>query len=644
MKGPFITIIVAFSAFTFFFPRVVSMIQNPTSHFLLENISKPKVEVLFPPNLFINWTTQNPSLLVGEGGSIKVLCIGSQPGGPVTQTVWVECLENHVVSNTSVLELDNISREDSKLYFCCRRDTKYDSSSRTCSPLYLFVELDEQADEDPVLINKNIGALIAMHVIQGRSAVVSCRPYNPSTRVILRSSTTGKMFNESGFSYSYDATVGFQIQDMKWTEDWWETECLAFDPRNSSRTDQYDVKIFWSVESRADVKEPQTWFVQKNETEYTEGDNITIECKARNEFGVHAWLQWAFDHDLQEFEDRVKQSKIRYINSETRIESVLKEEKTSTVTILRATKEDEGVYSCQLVSMDGKVFPSVNKTISVSRQNEMPSGNQLHIHKIEAPLPPKEHLVHGDRKRVKSEIQVIFTPLFFLVLGICCSVILVISGAIILYIRRQREYNCNRDGSVLPVSIGKVIRNPMFKFMPSSNSKSRSSTLRSLEGKIIKASQLQFYDQGILGSGAFGDVVKATFRDPRTDTKFDVAVKRMRKMDNNILDSSLLHELQILSSLDFKHENIVNLIGAVFDPELMLVEEYCRLGNLADYLMKHRNSFIAYDRDGSNDFTERIYTRALSSVNSGYQVPFSARNASTKETSPLQHVSYMDYL
>lgn len=105
-----------------------------------------------------------------------------------------------------------------------------------------------------------------------------------------------------------------------------------------------------------------------------------------------------------------------------------------------------------------------------------------------------------------------------------------------------------------------------------------------------------------LGAGAFGRVVKAeatgidrsengALREPVTI----VAVKMVRSHGNMIGLKALMSELKIMIHLG-SHLNVVNLLGActkhVTKGELLVIVEYCRYGNIQNYLIRHRSNFI----------------------------------------------------
>ncbi|XP_067313071.1 platelet-derived growth factor receptor beta [Pseudorasbora parva] len=101
-----------------------------------------------------------------------------------------------------------------------------------------------------------------------------------------------------------------------------------------------------------------------------------------------------------------------------------------------------------------------------------------------------------------------------------------------------------------------------------------------------------------LGSGAFGRVVEATVHGlGRSQTTTKVAVKMLKSTARRSETQALMSELKIMSHLG-PHLNIVNLLGACTKQgPLYLVTEYCRYGDLVDYLHRNKHSFLHYYAD-----------------------------------------------
>ncbi|VVC44268.1 Protein kinase, ATP binding site,Tyrosine-protein kinase, active site,Immunoglobulin [Cinara cedri] len=99
-----------------------------------------------------------------------------------------------------------------------------------------------------------------------------------------------------------------------------------------------------------------------------------------------------------------------------------------------------------------------------------------------------------------------------------------------------------------------------------------------------------------LGSGAFGIVFKAEAMGIiDKDTTTTVAVKMVKPNTDPSYIKALASELKIMIHLG-RHLNVVNLLGAytgnINKRELMVIVEYCRFGNIHQYLLKQRDRFV----------------------------------------------------
>ncbi|XP_017787251.1 PREDICTED: vascular endothelial growth factor receptor 1 isoform X2 [Nicrophorus vespilloides] len=109
-----------------------------------------------------------------------------------------------------------------------------------------------------------------------------------------------------------------------------------------------------------------------------------------------------------------------------------------------------------------------------------------------------------------------------------------------------------------------------------------------------------------LGSGAFGVVMKAEAEGiVENEDKSTVAVKMVKRNTDFMYTRALVSELKIMVHLG-KHLNVVNLLGActknIAKRELLVIVEFCRYGNLHNYLIRHRENFI----DQIDPKTEKI--------------------------------------
>ncbi|KAL2088692.1 hypothetical protein ACEWY4_015591 [Coilia grayii] len=122
-----------------------------------------------------------------------------------------------------------------------------------------------------------------------------------------------------------------------------------------------------------------------------------------------------------------------------------------------------------------------------------------------------------------------------------------------------------------------------------------------------------------LGSGAFGRVVEATaygLGHAQSTTK--VAVKMLKSTARRSETQALMSELKIMSHLG-PHLNIVNLLGACTKQgPLYLVTEYCRYGDLVDYLHRNKHTFLQYYADKNPQDTALYCNGTLEHSGKGY--------------------------
>ncbi|XP_033996356.1 LOW QUALITY PROTEIN: platelet-derived growth factor receptor beta-like [Trematomus bernacchii] len=103
----------------------------------------------------------------------------------------------------------------------------------------------------------------------------------------------------------------------------------------------------------------------------------------------------------------------------------------------------------------------------------------------------------------------------------------------------------------------------------------------------------------VLGSGAFGRVVEASVSDlihSHSNTK--VAVKMVKQRSGV---QSLVSELKVLMHIG-PHLNLVNLLGACTrGGPVYLITEFCRHGDLVNYLQRNKHTFLQSDTHTKSD-------------------------------------------
>ncbi|KAM6983424.1 platelet-derived growth factor receptor beta-like [Tautogolabrus adspersus] len=104
----------------------------------------------------------------------------------------------------------------------------------------------------------------------------------------------------------------------------------------------------------------------------------------------------------------------------------------------------------------------------------------------------------------------------------------------------------------------------------------------------------------VLGSGAFGRVVEATvsgLNHSHSTTK--AAVKMVKPNSGSV--QSLMSELKVLVHLG-PHLNVVNLLGACTrGGPVYLITEFCRHGDLVNYLQRNKHTFLQSDTQTKSD-------------------------------------------
>ncbi|KAJ6633342.1 Platelet-derived growth factor receptor alpha, partial [Pseudolycoriella hygida] len=127
-----------------------------------------------------------------------------------------------------------------------------------------------------------------------------------------------------------------------------------------------------------------------------------------------------------------------------------------------------------------------------------------------------------------------------------------------------------------------------------------------------------------LGAGAFGVVVKGLAHGILPyEEETTVAVKMVKQTADNEVMRALVTELKIMVHLG-QHLNVVNLLGAVTKNiakrEVMVIVEYCRFGNVQNFLIKHREHYIDQINPETDTIDPSILTKEQRYSNdSGYE-------------------------
>ncbi|XP_029482234.1 receptor-type tyrosine-protein kinase FLT3 isoform X1 [Oncorhynchus nerka] len=126
-----------------------------------------------------------------------------------------------------------------------------------------------------------------------------------------------------------------------------------------------------------------------------------------------------------------------------------------------------------------------------------------------------------------------------------------------------------------------------------------------------------------LGSGAFGMVFQATaYGISKPGVSLQVAVKMLKEKHETVEKEALMSELKMLTHIG-QHANIVNLLGACTGSgPTYLIFQYCRNGDLLNYLKNNRELYHKSLTDAfTRDRFSRLYHNLPKRSSSEFQRP-----------------------
>nr|XP_027791631.1 vascular endothelial growth factor receptor kdr-like [Marmota flaviventris] len=218
----------------------------------------------------------------------------------------------------------------------------------------------------------------------------------------------------------------------------------------------------------------------------------------------------------------------------------------NTLIIERAKKEDEGLYLCKATNELGEVHTTALITVEGSDE--------------------------------KSNIEIII----LVCTGLTATLFWLLLTLIIRKLRKPSVSEIKTSYLSIIVDPREMPLDQQCDRLPYDDSKWEFPRARLQLGKI-------------LGHGAFGKVIEAcAFGIDKASTCKTVAVKMLKDCATSNECKALMSELKILIHIGH-HLNVVNLLGACTKPggPLMIIVEFCKYGNLANFLRGKRGDFIA---------------------------------------------------
>ncbi|XP_061389620.1 platelet-derived growth factor receptor alpha, partial [Musca vetustissima] len=217
---------------------------------------------------------------------------------------------------------------------------------------------------------------------------------------------------------------------------------------------------------------------------------------------------------------------------------------------------------------------------------------------------------------IEQTVNVKITNIPGLTLGWICGIVLIllilIGLVIYLYIRVKRERKLLRE--LKAAGLANFEEGAVEHINPALTLDEQADLLPYDRCFEFPRDKLKLGKQ--LGAGAFGVVLKAHAEGIRPEEKESVvAVKMVKRNANNEVMRALVSELKIMVHLG-QHLNVVNLLGAVTKNiakrELMVIVEFCRYGNVQNFLMRNRKRFINQINPHTGKIDPNITTQRFS--------------------------------
>lgn len=267
------------------------------------------------------------------------------------------------------------------------------------------------------------------------------------------------------------------------------------------------------------------------------------------------------------------------------ISGILLQDSNRTLSIQRVREEDAGLYTCKACNQRGCVHSSA--TVSVI----------------------------GSDDKTNVEIVILIGT------GVIAIFFWVLLLVIFCNVKRVNPADIKTGYLSIIMDPGEVPLEDQCEYLPYDSSQWEISRDRLRLGKV-------------LGHGAFGKVIEASINGHDKKTCLNtVAVKMLKEGATASEHKALMSELKILIHIG-NHLNVVNLLGACTKPSgpLMVIVEYCKYGNLSNFLRAKREFFLPYrDRSPKTQSQVRRMIEAGQAAQYGHQA-----STSSDITPPIQ--------
>ncbi|KAI1280687.1 Vascular endothelial growth factor receptor 3 [Halotydeus destructor] len=569
------------------------------------------------------------------------------------------------VGCTSTLSVRDMQFQDTGEYKC-----SLNSSNVSWSSVYAFVN-----DLDHLIVPvDNMHDIVFLVVNQLKATVVPCKSSYSRANVSLRSSTTDnyrKIGNEYGVTF--DPTTGFKFKRPHWNDEWSSFVCEV---RMGNTTQESQYIIHWSVEPSYQLF-PE---IEVNSRYVIINESVNLECSVQVEVGVTSSIMWTSTANFSGIQ--VSETEIVRLGEGKYFFNQI----SKNLTIKDVQQEHEGWYTCTVMDSMHETY-STRKFLTVfkaypnpqvhlfadfdaSRPLTVSSGSNLTIvMKIEA-FPSIEsvqfvwyknaiklnrgfevyqsngHLITtfpivsevdtGNytlvaavgrvRKEFEIQLEVLSVSADYSRLLVAAILLCVICTSFCTYTRKYRGKYVMKS-----CSMGEKVACTY-----SANGYHGDEDADRVDWKLDKALEVTFENVTfgeVIGQGEYGLVTKARARKVKgfKDDVITVAVKRMKPGSPDSHKRALTEELKVLGHIG-RHENVVNLLGYILKPSVMIVVEFCALGCLRSFLISKRAMYAR--NNGDNDLESR---NRANSCDSG--CPTSSSSLPLSYTNPLYYIA-----
>lgn len=470
-------------------------------------------------------------------------------------------------------------------FFKIRRVLVKDSGYYTCSvsnkvgtrEVTYFLDVKGQAndtaDQIPKLIKNNNNALhldIVLNDISLNCRVTGAKPINMTW--LKNDKPLGKRSGANGYQFSHDNQI-LKLAKVLPTDRGYYT-CIA-ENRYGKMSHKMQVDA-------VEKKRAAPMFLDKEEKEYIgrKGENLTVQTRFLAFGNVH--FQLLLDM-------------IEYDAAENKTVTAFKILKTPRQYQLIKMTDAAAEYKLEFYFRNLSAADFQNYTVM--------AGNiigydvfkfYIKEEKVQPNVIALEVVGSDQKKFVDGPI--------FIVLVLCACFLVVATLATFLYcLRSKRGFNNNNRNLYSKNRLERVVLNLDNALSQKPEGRGSPRRMSSCQTEEYIASQnipldpewevsyenIEFVN--LLGEGAFGRVMLGIVHElPRHTEPTTVAIKMLKNDATEKELKDLLSEINVMKSIG-KHNNIINLLGVSSQSdELCMVAEYCRYGNLRDFLRERR--------------------------------------------------------